>query len=177
MVAAVVGIAALVGIASARLNPPHASALQPQLWSAPETPATPRWKDATPYRPIVSHLFALRAQAFATGHLSLLDSIYAPNSFVHDMDDASLRIMRTQQVRTRGFVQHIVKMTVLDVSVGHLELDVTTTIEPYTVVDAAGRVVARRAARTQHFGMILDRRHGVWLIQGLGRAPVVAGPP
>jgi hypothetical protein len=80
-------------------------------------------------------------------------------------------------VRTRGFVQRIVKISVLDVSIGHTELDVTTTIQPYFVVDSAGRVVAARAARTLHFGMIIDRRHGVWLIQGLGRPPVVAAAP
>jgi serine/threonine protein kinase len=177
MVAAVVAIAALVGTVSARLNPPRASALQAQFSSVVDATPTPRWKDPTPWRPVVAHLLALRAKAFATGRLSLLDSIYAPSSFAHDMDDASLRIMRSQRVRTRGFVQRIVKISVLDVSIGHTELDVTTTIQPYFVVDSAGRVVAARAARTLHFGMIIDRRHGVWLIQGLGRPPVVAAAP
>ncbi len=177
MVAAVVAIAALAGIASARLNPPRASALQPPSASALDAPATPRWKDPTPYRPIVARLFALRARAFDTGHISLLDSVYAPTSFVHDMDSASLRILRSQHVHTRGFGQHIVKMAILDVAIGRVEMAITATIPPYTVVDQAGRIVARHAGRTQRFGMSIERRHGVWLIQTLGRAPLVAGSP
>jgi hypothetical protein len=177
MVAAVVAIAAVVGVVSARLNPPHASALQPRFTTAIDASVTPRWKDPSPWRPIVAHLLALRARAFATGRLSLLDSIYAPTSFVHDMDAASLHIMRTAHVRTRGFLQRIVKLTVTDLGATRVEFMITTTIQPYTVVDELGRVVATRAGRTQQFDMAMELHHRTWLIQTLGRAPVVAGPP
>src|SRR6185312_12195691 len=122
MVAAVVAIAALVGIASARLNPPHASALQPPVPTRHVVSAAPRWTDATPYRGIVAHLLALRAHAFATGDAKVLRAVYTPTSLVMDMDRADLRVLRSQQLRTLGFIQRVTAMTTEDVNTGWVQL-------------------------------------------------------
>ncbi|HVS67079.1 MAG TPA: serine/threonine-protein kinase [Mycobacteriales bacterium] len=180
VVAAILLVSALAGIVSARFNPPHASALQPRSTAAdyvPDPPATPRWKDPTPWRPIVTRLLALRAKALATGRRSLLTSIYWPASFAYDMDDASLRIMRSEGVRTCGFTQRVVKLGVVNVAQGRTVLAVTTSIPPYSVVDRNGVVVANRAGRTQRFELVIERHHHEWLIQSLDRPPLVAAAP
>jgi len=177
-VVAVLVISALVGVTSARFNPPRASALQPAPTTDVElATTTPRWKDPTPYRPIVANLFALRARAFKTGRLALLDSVYTPESSVHDMDAAALRVLRSQHLHTRGFVQRILRISIHDVSPGYVELTLTTTIPSYVVVDRDGHVVAERHGRTQHFEMSIERRHREWLIQTLGQSPRVAPQP
>ncbi|HWC34319.1 MAG TPA: protein kinase [Mycobacteriales bacterium] len=176
MVAIVLGIAAVAGIGSARLDSPHASALQPPASPDVKAASLPQWKDPRPWRPIVKHLLALRARAFATDDRSLLNSIYDPASFVHDMDAASLRILRSEGLRTRGFTQRLVRLSVVDVETGRVELTVTTQVPPYTVIGRTGNVVATRTARTQRFAMAIERHHGVWRIQTLGRSPVVAAP-
>lgn len=172
VVAGVLGISALAGIGSARLNPPSAAALQP----APSTP--PRGIDALEkaeadrgddYRPIVARLFARRAKAFATARLALLKSVYAPDSFVLDMDTAALRNLRSGHLRARGLRQRVVSLRVDDASTAgrSVELWVTATIPAYVVVKRSGRVVAHRPGRTQTFEMELQRSHGRWLISNL----------
>jgi hypothetical protein len=180
VVAAILVVSALAGIVSARFNPPHASALQPPSTASgfvPDATTTPRWKDPTPWRPVVTRLLALRAKALATGRLSLLTSIYWKASFAYDMDNEALHIMRSEHLRTRGYAQRIVKLEVVDLEQGRTLLTLTTSIPPYTVVDRNGVVVARRAGRIQHFDMTIERHHHEWLIQGLDEPPLVADPP
>jgi hypothetical protein len=178
-VAAVLGIAALVGAASARLNPPHASALQPATTfvSDPATASPPPWTDGTPYRSVVAHLLAVRARAFATGRARLLRAVYTPASLVMDMDTGDLQVLRSRHLRTRGYLQRVTAITTEDVSHGWVQLLLTTTTAPFVVVDETGRVVARRAGRTQRFEMDIVRQHGGWLISGLAARPAPGGRP
>jgi hypothetical protein len=48
---------------------------------------------------------------------------------------------------------------------------VKDSIPAYTIVDRTGKIVARRAARTQAFDLIIGRFNGVWLVRGLDRKP------
>ncbi|HET7530307.1 MAG TPA: protein kinase, partial [Mycobacteriales bacterium] len=178
VIVAVLCIAVLVGVGSARFNTPHASALHSASAPdhAPTTDAT-AWNGTNSYRPIVARLFALRAKAFETGDLSLLRKVYPRVSYVYDMDSAALRVLRSQHLHTRNFRQRIVSLKTDLVADGFVEMSVVATIPDYTVVDSRGRVVARRAGRTQHFDMRIERRGGKWRIHALGRAPRVAPAP
>ncbi|HEX3708177.1 MAG TPA: serine/threonine-protein kinase [Mycobacteriales bacterium] len=175
VVAAVLVLAAIGGVGWAHVNAPAAAALQPgsSATSDGATQASPASHESD-YKPIVTHLFALRAKAFATGKLSLLSSVYLSDTYVFDMDHEALQALRSQHLRTRGFTQRVDTIKPLLGSPGWVDLVVTTTIPQYVIIDRSGRVVARRASRTQRFGMTIRRVHGRWLVGALDRKPQVA---
>jgi hypothetical protein len=174
VVAAVVVASAAAGIGRAHLDRPAATPLQTRSPAATPvaedpTPSTSPGDHGSDYKAIVANLFALRAKAFATGDLSLLRSVYLHESLVLDMDRAALRVLITQHLRTRGFTQRIDSVSTEEVSDGFVQLWVTSTIPAYEIVGPRGRVVARRASRTQSFEMTIVRMHGRWLVQGLDK--------
>jgi hypothetical protein len=140
--------------------------------------ATALTRDGTSsYRAIVNHLFALRSRAFAAGDVSLLHWVYPRVSLVWDMESAEVRVLQSQHLHTSGFIQRVVSIRTELQSPGWVWLTVTAAIPPYAVVDGDGRVVARRAGRTQHFDMRIERHHGRWRIHAIGREPLVAPAP
>ncbi|HWA66950.1 MAG TPA: protein kinase [Mycobacteriales bacterium] len=120
------------------------------------------------YRAVLAHLLALRDRAFDTGRLSVLRQIYPKGSEGWRVDAAALGVLRSQHLHTRGFTEHLDTITMEDESSVSVELAVTTTVAPYVVVNAAGRVVARRAGRQQSFEVTLRHAGDGWRVQGLG---------
>ncbi|HEX3900453.1 MAG TPA: serine/threonine-protein kinase [Mycobacteriales bacterium] len=161
---AAVGLSALTGAGWVKLGQRPAAAVQPPAITAPSP--TP----AVDYSATIAHLLALRDRAFATTKLSVLRQLYPSKSAGWDVDAAALRVLRSQHLRTRGFVEHIDSITVKAQSLASVDLLVTTAISAYSVVDQSGRVVVRRPARTQDFEVLLHNVAGKWVVQGIGPA-------
>jgi hypothetical protein len=153
-------LAALTGAGWVKLGQRPAAAVPPSSVATPPG-------HADDYRAIVAHLLALRDRAFSTGRLALLLSVYPKNSDGWQLDAAALQVLRSQHLRTRGFVERLDSVVVEDQSSDSADLQVTTSIAAYTIVKAAGRVVARRAGRTQAFELVLQHVGDQWLVQAL----------
>lgn len=169
-------LSALTGAGWARLGPRPAAALPPSAApsatasSAAEAALIPQVPtDGDFYKPIVADLLARRAEAFATGNVKLLRSVYAPTSSVLSMDYAALQALRSQELRAQGFKQRIDSITVKKASTGLVDMWVVATIPAYTIVNGSNEVVARRGGRTQNFEMTIGMYRGTWLVRGLGQ--------
>jgi hypothetical protein len=156
-VAAVLLVAAVVAGSSL----PRSSAA-----GALPAPAAPDWP-AT-----LAALDAARSAAFAGADAAALGAVYVPGSAPLAADRALLT--RYAARRTRVADLHLVAGTVTPVASGpdQATLEVADRLLPYTVVDSAGRPVARYAGRgVRRWRITLRRLDGGWRIAGVTRAP------
>jgi hypothetical protein len=171
-------LAALGGVGWAHVSSPAAAALSPHDPSGQPTDGSGRpvvapspADHSSDYDVIVNGLFRLRAQAFAKCRPALLRSVYTRDSFVFNMDHASLRNLCSQGLHVRGMRQRIEHVRVKSFSKGWVHLILTDTIPAYSIVGRGGRVVAQRTSRTQHYEMVLSQVHGQWFVSGLDAHP------
>jgi hypothetical protein len=176
VVAAVLGIAALVGIGSARFNTPRASALQPARTDSPDSemlyanvpadgaPTVEEWKA------IVGHLDELRGQAYAAGDPALLAKIYYPGKKLdYGFDWYALHFMAQRGLHTRGFhetVRHLEVETEIasDGRAADAFLLVRDHVSPFDFINDDGRVVATQKAQTHTYEIRLKYRHDHWVV-------------
>lgn len=165
MAAVVLGIAALVGIGSARLNPPHASALQPAPTtsgsSVPGALTPAQWKD------VVGRLDDLRAQAYAAGDPALLSQVYEKKATASRIDQYVVGLMAQQHLQARGFTETVIRVRPDDELPNYADLRVVDHVSSYVVVDRAGRVVATRPATTRTFEFTLAYHAHRWWVRNV----------
>lgn len=167
MIAAVMAIAALVGIVSARVNPPHASALQPApATSYPELQPTGA-PTVTQWMGVIGKLDQLRAQAYRTGDPSLLRQIYRAWALGSAVDRYELALMKKEGLRARGFTESALSVKPQYELPNLADLRVVDHVSAYELVDRAGRVLARRSARTHAYVLELIYRGHRWWVRSV----------
>jgi hypothetical protein len=170
VVTAVLAISALVGIASARFNTPHAAALQP----APTEPAVSEPKSAAPprageWREIVGRIDAARSKAFRQADSRLLLDVYWRGHIIAT-DKFGLDLLRQEGLRAGGFTQTVLRVKPLWETSGKAQLRVVDRIEAYRIVDRDGRVVASKPARLQTYLLTVGYHADRWWAQAVTAA-------
>jgi hypothetical protein len=161
IVAVVLGIAAVVGVGSARFNTPKASALQAAPSTGEKSPVDTKAvygvdrallpKGAptlAEWRAIVGHLDNLRARAYEAGDPALLRTVYDKWSIGSlGVDRYALKLMARHGLHTRGFHETVVHLKVETEVAGDQGpstafLLIKDHVSPFRFVDNRGRVVA-----------------------------------
>jgi serine/threonine protein kinase len=117
---------------------------------------------------LVSHLDALRASAFAEGQVAPLASVYAPGVSAYAADLTTVRSLASRGLRARGFAATVERVTVERRTPTTERLRVTDRLSAYTLVDAAGTVEGRGAARpARAFTMELSGLGDRWRVTAI----------
>lgn len=120
---------------------------------------------------ILASLDRSRGQAFATGDVRRLGSVYAPGSPLLAADRAALRRLVAARLTANG-VRHEIRRVELSAYDGRsVVLRMADVLAAYDVVDAAGRVVHRTAPRAQAWFLVtLVRTAQGWRLQQITAA-------
>jgi tRNA A-37 threonylcarbamoyl transferase component Bud32 len=125
-------------------------------------PSGPAWQRR------VAQLDALRAEAFARGDSQLLASVYAPGVAAYSTDLATVTSLVSRGLRARGFSATVGAVTPQSGTATTEKLLVEDRLSSYVLVNAAGSVVGRGAARGERlFTMSLSNLTGRWLITAI----------
>jgi hypothetical protein len=138
----------------------------PRESSAGALPAPP----ATDWTTTLTALDAARSAAFARSDPRALDAVYVPGSRPLAADRALLARYAARRARVADLHLVTVEVRPVAVTAGTATLAVADRLLPYTVVDAAGRPVARYAGRGVRRWRI-TLRHGAtgWRIERVTR--------
>jgi serine/threonine protein kinase len=140
--------------------------------SPPTVPATTAASVARPAYPswlaVVSHLDALRAQAFATGETAPLASVYAPGATAYSADLSTVTSLASRGLRARGFAATVDDVTMESATATTARLKVVDQLSGYDLVDNAGKIVGRGDARpARSFTMLLTNAAGSWRVAAI----------
>lgn len=138
-VVALVAVAVLVGLLLSRGAASEAATATPLT----ETPAT-NWTT------VLTELDAVRDDAFAAGDPDALAAAYVAGSAALRTETERLRALLDQRLVVRGLELQLVKVAVVRADRTRALLQVTDRLPSYELVDATGRLVARRPARPAH---------------------------
>jgi hypothetical protein len=171
VVGCVLGLSALAGVVSARLNPPSAAALQPAVAATASSPLRPAAAPAAApshqgWRRIVDRIEAARSRAFRAADVHLLADVYWRGHYVRT-DKWGLQLLHQQGLRAAGFRQSVVRVKPLWETPDAAQLRVVDEIAPYRIVDRDGRVVASKPGRRQSYLLTLGYHAGRWWAQAV----------
>jgi eukaryotic-like serine/threonine-protein kinase len=147
----------------------HDRERDPVLTLPPQTPALEPLSVASLMAPVwkgvVKVLDGRRASAFTSGRVALLAEVYAPGSSAYATDRATLSSLASRGLRAHGLAATVEKVTIESGTKTTERLQVVDRLSAYTLVDGAGHVVGRGAARpARAFTMDLTEIGGRWRV-------------
>jgi hypothetical protein len=123
---------------------------------------------AAAWRGIVGYLDHTRAEAFATGQVALLSSVYAPGAAGLAADTASVHSLVDRGLRAQGFAATVERVHVVKATDRSATLRVVDELTSYTLVDSTGAPVGMGAARgARRFTMRLVKTPVGWRISAV----------
>lgn len=113
---------------------------------------------------LLAALCRLRAEAFRSGQLKLLDDIDAPGSVALQNDRLSLAALLQQRQLLDGFSISTTTLAQQHNAVGQLIITAKVRFSPYSVRAVAGRVIRHNTAQEQTLRFLLVAHRAHWLI-------------